>query len=839
MRNLRLRITLPVFLAVPAFLLLIGPRPPAYAQDRTTPLDKKLEIIGRDLAIGGEYVHNAGQLQMNVTNWAFFGSLPKSQFPMSDSPSAQWPAGSGIEYLYAAGLWIGAKRSGIPIVSTGYPETEFYPPRGEINTVYRGRYGDPGGIRYPDDPDDDRDGLVDEDWLNGVDDDLDGLIDEDFAAVGEQMYCCWYTDDQDMATTVWPEHTPMHVTVRQESYQWSEEGADNFIAVRFMITNHGTSVLDNVFFGIFADVDAGPLFGGSYHLDDMVGYHEEIKCVPWNNEELPIRHRVAYVYDNDGDNGNTLGYFGISVINYPLWIHLHKGEPTMFPAGFGVYNWAFRTFTGLQTYQDGGEPITDIERYHALSTFARDENSIIPRDYKILVSVGSFTLEPDNKPFILDIAFVCGEGFEGMMKSLGKANIFFRGCWVDHDKDPKTGVDGRETPVTGPIEEFLPDPCKDPDEKVNVRAGEICWANIDCGREKWEFTNAGCYRDPFTSFYAFQTGIFGKEHQVHWVSGAPPPSPNMRLIAGDHQVTILWDNCSEAALDPMTRIADFEGYQVWRADNWHRPLGTSLITGPERHLWRMIESRDIINGIKPDVDFKLPYSEGGWLYKPLIQMENRNQLVELFEESIWYAPMDSVPCPPGLTNEECDTLEAVARYKLGFDGGREYYKYVDKEAKNGLPYFYSVTAYDHEVRDGVPVGPGRYAMPTSNFAYIEARTTAQELDGFDRNEIYVVPNPVSNEYMEPWRLGPTNSDPSGLKCEFRNLPKCRCTVRIFTISGDLVDTLDFDGNDGGGTLKWDLISRNGQDVASGIYLFSVEPVDSRYGRTIGKFVVIR
>ena len=133
----------------------------------------------------------------------------------------------------------------------------------------------------------------------------------------------------------------------------------------------------------------------------------------------------------------------------------------------------------------------------------------------------------------------------------------------------------------------------------------------------------------------------------------------------------------------------------------------------------------------------------------------------------------------------------------------------------------------------------RYAMPTSNFAYIEARTTDQELDGFDRNEIYVVPNPVSNEYMEPWRLGPTNSDPSGLKCEFRNLPKCRCTVGIFTISGDLVDTLDFDGNDGGGTLKWDLISRNGQDVASGIYLFSVEPVDSRYGRTIGKFVVIR
>ena len=64
---------------------------------------------------------------MNVTNFGFLGSLPKSSYPMADSPSAQWPAGSGIEYLYAAGLWIGAEVDGVPSVSTGYPEMELYP----------------------------------------------------------------------------------------------------------------------------------------------------------------------------------------------------------------------------------------------------------------------------------------------------------------------------------------------------------------------------------------------------------------------------------------------------------------------------------------------------------------------------------------------------------------------------------------------------------------------------------------------------------------------------------------------------------------------------------------
>ena len=42
----------------------------------------------RALVLDGSFVHNIGELQMNITNWGFLGSLPMSQFPMSDSPSA-------------------------------------------------------------------------------------------------------------------------------------------------------------------------------------------------------------------------------------------------------------------------------------------------------------------------------------------------------------------------------------------------------------------------------------------------------------------------------------------------------------------------------------------------------------------------------------------------------------------------------------------------------------------------------------------------------------------------------------------------------------------------------
>jgi hypothetical protein len=37
-------------------------------------------------------------------------------------------------------------------------------------------------------------------------------------------------------------------------------------------------------------------------------------------------------------------------------------------------------------------------------------------------------------------------------------------------------------------------------------------------------------------------------------------------------------------------------------------------------------------------------------------------------------------------------------------------------------------------------------------------------------------------------------------------------------------------------VSWNLISRNGQKIVSGIYLFSV---DTDLGREVGKFVIIR
>jgi hypothetical protein len=184
----------------------------------------------------------------------------------------------------------------------------------------------------------------------------------------------------------------------------------------------------------------------------------------------------------------------------------------------------------------------------------------------------------------------------------------------------------------------------------------------------------------------------------------------------------------------------------------------------------------------------------------------------------------------------------MASFEMGsLQDGRQYYRYVDRAIHRGRPYFYAVAATDFSV-DPVTGArrTGKFGDPASNFEYVEPTTPSQRDYAYNEADVYVVPNPATTQSMQPWTLSPNNDDPTGLKVEFRNLPADRGTIRIYTLSGDLVEELAFDGRGGSGTVKWDLVSRNGQDVTSGVYLYSIETdTNAAFKRNIGKFVVIR
>ncbi len=821
------------YLAVPTLVLLfLFAFFPALSFARWIPSKedrKNFDGPKRILSLDGSYVHNVGELQMHVGNWGLFGSWPGTGLVFAEAPSAQWPAGSGIEYLFAAGLWVGAVKGGVPAVSTAVYWAEFRPTQDPIDYTYRTAEGARGGNRLPSPTaDDDGDGLIDEDWLNGHDDDEDGLIDEDFAAVSKQMFSCWYTDDQPIAIQIYPEHNPLNIHVRQESYQWEEDRFDDFVGIEYKITNIGTQVLEDVYIGFFADCDAGSRDTDNYWEDDATGREFiPIRCTDIG----PVQIDFAYTYDADGDEGQTPGYFGVMFLG-------HTTDPTgeLAPERVGISTYA--NFSGNQTYEEGGDPTNDFERYELLSQETIERNAVAPRDYRMLVSGGPFSELLPGSTLVFQVAFAIGAGMEGGITNAASAQLTFDGAWFNLDRDPLTGIDRRETPIPGPAEAVVRDSCREVLKiPIDWNKREPIWVNNDCARE--DLFQIACQYSEMDSA-KYQTGIGGKEKQIFWIVGTAPPPPNMRL--DDHHsegVAVYWDNFSEVIPDVKTQKLDFEGYRIWRADNWGRPLGSSARNGPAHELWKLLFETDLINNFGADTGLDR------YRYEPLtnaLTPAKKRDFIEYVKAHITEFPTVEPPCPQGVTQEVCDTLKALAKWELGLadQGGRQYYRYIDKSIHLGRPYFYAVTASDHALdSQNRPIPGGKAGDPSSNFKFVEPKSVSQRPWDYNPDEIYVVPNPATTQSMAAWSLEPNSDDPTGIKVEFRNLPESRGKIRIYTLSGDLVQELPFDGTMGIGTMKWDLVSRNGQDVTSGVYLFSVESENSAFSRKVGKFVVIR
>jgi len=105
---------------------------------------------------------------------------------------------------------------------------------------------------------------------------------------------------------------------------------------------------------------------------------------------------------------------------------------------------------------------------------------------------------------------------------------------------------------------------------------------------------------------------------------------------------------------------------------------------------------------------------------------------------------------------------------------------------------------------------------------------------FDETDPYVVPNPyVGSASFEPERFAIAGRGER--RIEFRNLPS-QCTIRIFTVKGELVQTLFHEGTMQG-AVPWNLRSKDNLDIAPGLYIFHVD--GGKYGEKIGKFAIIK
>ena len=145
------------------------------------------------------------------------------------------------------------------------------------------------------------------------------------------------------------------------------------------------------------------------------------------------------------------------------------------------------------------------------------------------------------------------------------------------------------------------------------------------------------------------------------------------------------------------------------------------------------------------------------------------------------------------------------------------YSVIDPESNLGDNVAYAVVSVDMQ--------GGRSGM--TNLTTHETQAPPSERLA----KVYVVPNPLIVT------SGLSGSDPSGEigdRIQFLGLTK-RCTIRIFSYTGQLVMTVEHDRETFGN--PWYQLSINNQIIASGVYYFVVEDRDTGE-RANGKFVVI-
>ena len=265
-----------------------------------------------------------------------------------------------------------------------------------------------------------------------------------------------------------------------------------------------------------------------------------------------------------------------------------------------------------------------------------------------------------------------------------------------------------------------------------------------------------------------------------------PPSPRLHVATGNNRVELFWDDSPETARDETSLAPDgldFEGYRIY--------------LGSDRQAPSYVAQFDLAT-----------------------------------------SPHDTTGFNTGFAAVRRDTV---------IDGVPYRYRYAIQGLRDGFNYFGAVTSYD--------LGDERVEPLESGLSQNKFQAVTMPAPGEDARGPIVFPNPYRVEAR--WDRGTQVRDHY---LWFARLPR-RCVLRIYTLSGDRVFQTRFDGHTyrgesarglydprqdldtgppalSGASFAWNLITDEGQALATGLYIFAVEDLETgRVSR--GKFMVVK
>ncbi|MDP7513092.1 MAG: hypothetical protein QF587_05035, partial [Candidatus Marinimicrobia bacterium] len=340
-------------------------------------------------------------------------------------------------------------------------------------------------------------------------------------------------------------------------------------------------------------------------------------------------------------------------------------------------------------------------------------------------------------------------------------------------------------------------------------------------------------------------------YNSHYQGYTPPTRPEAHAVADHGKVTLYWDDAGETSTDIVTGYADFEGYKIYKSIDDGGTWGS-----PDMQIF---DDNGIAVGWQPFAQFDLNAFEDSvhCIYEndECAEGSNRSRSISGPDP---HAPWFSLGSDTGLDQIRVDTTINETHYT---------YAFVDRDVKDGIKYTYAITGYDMGVESDFIVewnqdtsggfipdttwslsNPEHWSSP-DGYASIENSKGTTILD---KNFVQVYPGFPSQEQITKVGIVPNpyivrshmNETEYVREIRFTKIPSS-CKITIYTVNGELVQTLDHmdltneDSNEirSGGEAIWDLRTVNNQEVAPGLYLFTVE--SDGMEDYIGKFAVVR
>lgn len=758
------------------------------------------------------FVHDIGNFGNQISNELCVGSQPRDEtFP----PSGEWPLGSGMDYLYMGGFWFGNESALISIDFFNkywYPLSPIYNTRPGATNPLPGSFGVQEGVNFA--------------WM------ADYWREDRPTRVADQD-AHFYADD-----TGHP--NPLGFEVVIHSMAWSAPGHDEWLTMNYWLRYTGEAPLDPLTFAAFwYDIDVG-----TDHLDDVVGYDgidptiDNYCNITWTPgaDGIPDQYDTVN-YPMELDNPNYQPYHDILTmehsprhLSYMYNVEELPGEPgycgvrvmrAVINPGHGDGPHGEREYivTSSHSWDWNNDPATEEHKFAYMVDVGTYEVIDTPFDWRILPSVGP-------------LRTVEGEGMRtGDVLELRK-------LWVIGD-----GLNGMR-------------------------------ANADQA-----LTDALGFNGKFDDPYA-------GEDVTDYIVLAPPTNPLLSAVVGDASVTLRWDPNITGEINIETQMdittgnqVDFEGYRIYRATTLDR-----LGSGTDLRPWFASEA-NIPWDVMPEHQ---PYDVGG--DTPVYARDTLAQWDKDINHTPWeeqWPPDPNNPDNPDYPREDDDpyyigpasmrapgyALNDNSQWKEfnplnnwaqifadpydgeGFAAGSTtIYEYTDDGTnyhnwdkwpyddydvpkptppRNHFTYYYAVVPYDYGASPIYNANIGDDPLPSLE-AGVRANFVKVTLgSGVTTNldDVLVVPNPYVGGV--DWQ-GRSVTGVVERKLAFTNLPP-RCTIRIYTISGDLVAIVEH--NDATtGTAWWDLQSRNRMEVASGVYVYHIDAPG--IGTKIGKFAVL-